>query len=62
MVEGLVNIHRHGYFGGPRDLHQERQTAGDLVENLPALWEKANLSEKRKLLMTMLDGVDGIGV
>ena len=26
VVEGLVNIHRHGYFGSPRDLRQQRQT------------------------------------
>ena len=27
------------------------------MENLPELWAKANLGERHKLLMTMLDGV-----
>ena len=31
--------------------------AGKLLEDLPALWEQANLSERRKLLQTMLDAV-----
>ena len=31
--------------------------AGKLLENLPALWEEANLAERRKLLMAMLDAV-----
>ncbi len=33
------------------------QEAGQLLENLPHLWEDANLSERRKLLLTMLDAV-----
>ncbi len=31
--------------------------AGTLLENLPALWEEANLTERRKLLLAMLDAV-----
>ncbi len=31
--------------------------AGKLLEDLPALWEAATLAERRKLLLTMLDGV-----
>ena len=31
--------------------------AVDLLENLPALWEEATLSERRKLLLTMLEAV-----
>ena len=31
--------------------------AGKLLESLQMLWEKANLMEQRKLLMTMLDAV-----
>ena len=31
--------------------------AGKLLEDLPRLWEHANLTERRKLLLTMLDGV-----
>ena len=31
--------------------------AGKLLENLPTLWEEANVSERRKLLMSMLDAV-----
>jgi len=31
--------------------------AGKLLENLPALWEEANLTERRKLLMSMLEAV-----
>ena len=31
--------------------------AGKLLENLPSLWDQANLSERRKLLLSMLDGV-----
>ena len=31
--------------------------AGKLLENLPALWEEADLTERRKLLMAMLDAV-----
>ncbi len=33
------------------------EEAGKLILNLPELWEKANLEEQRKLLMTMLDAV-----
>jgi hypothetical protein len=36
------------------DLAEE---AGKLVKNLPALWRDANLSERRKLLLTMIDGI-----
>ena len=32
-------------------------TAGKLVEGLPALWDNADLAERRRLLMTMLDAV-----
>ena len=31
--------------------------AGELLERLPSLWEEANLSERRKLLLSMLDAV-----
>ena len=31
--------------------------AGNLLENLPALWDEADLTERRKLLMAMLDAV-----
>ena len=31
--------------------------AGKLLGNLPQLWEEANLSERRNLLLTMLDAV-----
>jgi len=31
--------------------------AGKLLENLPDLWEEADLAERRKLLMAMLDAV-----
>ena len=31
--------------------------AGKLLESLQMLWEEANLTERRTLLMTMLDGV-----
>ena len=31
--------------------------AGRLVQDLPMLWEKADLGEKRKLLLTVLDAV-----
>ena len=30
---------------------------GNLLENLPALWQEADLTERRKLLMAMLDAV-----
>lgn len=33
------------------------QEAGQLLENLPQLWEGANLEERRKLPLTMLDTV-----
>ena len=33
------------------------QEAGKLLENLPALWLQADLSERRRILMTMLDAV-----
>ena len=33
------------------------QAAGNLLENLPALWEAADLGERRKILMTMLAAV-----
>ena len=33
------------------------QEAGKLLENLPSLWDQANLTERRKLLLTMLDAV-----
>ena len=32
-------------------------TAGKLVEDLPRLWEKADLGERRRILLTMLDAV-----
>ena len=31
--------------------------AGKLLENLPALWDEANLSERRSILLSMLDSV-----
>jgi len=31
--------------------------AGELMEDLPALWKEATVSERRKLLLTMLDAV-----
>ena len=31
--------------------------AGKLLETVPALWEQADLSERRRILMTMLDAV-----
>ena len=31
--------------------------AGNLLENLPTLWEEANLTEQRNLLLSMLDAV-----
>jgi site-specific DNA recombinase len=31
--------------------------AGKLIMNLPKLWEKADMEERRKLLLTMLDAV-----
>ncbi|MCI0898002.1 MAG: recombinase family protein, partial [Chloroflexi bacterium] len=31
--------------------------AGELLEDLPALWKAATLSEQRKLLITMLDAI-----
>ena len=33
------------------------QEAGKLLEDLPRLWSKAELSERRRILMTMLDAV-----
>jgi hypothetical protein len=33
------------------------EEAGNLVQRLPDLWEGANLTERRQLLLTMLDGV-----
>ena len=33
-------------------------TAGKLVEDLPRLWEKADLGERRRTLLTMLDAVE----
>jgi len=33
------------------------EEAGRLIEKLPELWTEANLTERRKLLLTMLDGV-----
>ena len=33
------------------------QEAGKLLENLPDLWAEANLSERRKILLTMLEAV-----
>ncbi|HZA25623.1 MAG TPA: recombinase family protein, partial [Dehalococcoidia bacterium] len=33
------------------------QEAGKLLENLPVLWEAADLGERHKILLTMLDGV-----
>ncbi len=31
--------------------------AGNLLEDLPTLWEGANITERRRILMTMLDAV-----
>ncbi len=31
--------------------------AGKLLENLPILWEEASLTERHKLLLTMLDAI-----
>ena len=36
--------------------------AGKLLENLPVLWEEADLTERRKLLMAMLDAVYVVAV
>jgi site-specific DNA recombinase len=33
------------------------EEAGKLIKDLPKLWEEANLAERRKLLLTMLDAV-----
>ena len=33
------------------------EEAGKLLENLPGLWEKANVGERRRILLTMLDSV-----
>ncbi len=33
------------------------EEAGKLLENLPKLWRKASLSDRRRILMTMLDAV-----
>jgi site-specific DNA recombinase len=33
------------------------EEAGNLIKNLPALWSLANVEERRKLLLTMLDAV-----
>ena len=33
------------------------EEAGRLLESLPSLWAKANLTERRKILMTMIDAV-----
>jgi site-specific DNA recombinase len=33
------------------------EEAGNLIHNLPGLWAAANLEERRKLLLTMLDAV-----
>ena len=33
------------------------EEAGNLIHNLPRLWAAANLEERRKLLLTMLDAV-----
>ena len=41
-------------FGGGRGTDQ---SAGELLEDLPALWDAALLAEQRKLLLTMLDAV-----
>ncbi len=35
----------------------DAMTAGRLLEDLPVLWEKADLGERRRILMTMLDAV-----
>ena len=41
-------------FGGGRGTDQ---SAGELLEDLPVLWDAAILVEQRKLLLTMLDAV-----
>ena len=33
------------------------QETGKLLENLPELWGKANLKQRREIFLTMLDGV-----
>ena len=33
------------------------EEAGNLIQDLPKLWAEANLAERRKLLLTMLDAV-----
>ena len=33
------------------------EEAGELIHNLPSLWHEANSSERRKLVLTMLDAV-----
>ena len=33
------------------------RAAGKLLENLPTLWDESNLTERRKLLLSMLDAV-----
>lgn len=40
-------------------LHQADETVkvGELIENLPELWEEANMEERRMLLLAMLDSV-----
>ena len=35
----------------------ESNQAGKLLENLPELWKEADLGERRKLLLVMLDAV-----
>jgi len=37
--------------------YNSAEEAGNLIMNLPSLWESATLTEKRKLLITMLDAV-----
>jgi len=65
-LDGLIG--QDEYRSQKRDLDEKLRTlvvpevdaataAGELVENLPALWERADLSQRRKILMTMLDGV-----
>ncbi len=67
-LDGLIG--QDEYRSQKRDLDEKLRTlvvpevdaataAGELVENLPALWERADLSQRRKILMTMLDGVNG---
>jgi site-specific DNA recombinase len=31
--------------------------AGELISNLPGLWQQANLTERRKIILSMLDAV-----